>query len=67
VFLTYEEIVTLTKKRRHAAQARALKNMKPDPIPYRTRSDGSLIVLRIHVETPPAVKLPAEPQLRLDA
>lgn len=63
VILSAAEIEDLTHKSRPGWQARELDHLG---IPYRRRSDGSLIVLRIHVEgtqdTPRR-----EPQLRLDA
>jgi hypothetical protein len=64
IVLSEDEVVELTGKRRASAQARVLDFMG---IPYRPRPDGSLVVLRIHVETtdgrPPDARLPAEPQL----
>ncbi len=47
MILTETEIQALTQKRRHSAQARALKVMG---ITYRTRGDGSLVVSRSNVE-----------------
>lgn len=65
LLLTQQELIELTDKVRPSAQARALDFMG---IPYRPRPDGSLAVLRIHVETPEGrpsgARLPAEPQLQ---
>jgi hypothetical protein len=47
MFLDDDEIAALTKKRRHDAQARALRFMG---IEFKPRPDGSLAVLRVHVE-----------------
>lgn len=67
MFLTAEQIHELTDKTRPSAQARVLDGMG---IPYRKRPNGTLAVLRIHVETiegyAPAARLPAEPQLIFD-
>lgn len=63
MILDTEQIYELTGKRRHAAQARELEHMG---IPFKVRRDGSLLVLRIHVEGGQA-KASREPQLRLDA
>lgn len=65
MFLTAEEIFELTHRQRCKAQARALEGMG---IPFRRRLDGTIAVLRVHVETieghrDPADRLPAEPQL----
>ena len=63
--LTSEELHDLTARSRPAAQERQLQHLG---IPCRRRSDGSIVVLRIHVERlglEPADTLPAsEPQLR---
>lgn len=65
IVLSELELEELTEKERPTAQARELDFMK---IPYRTRRDGTLAVLRIHVETPeaerPGARLPAEPALQ---
>lgn len=62
--LSPAELADYTGKERPSAQARALDHMG---IPYRTRLNGTLAVLRIHVETfdgeTPADRLQAEPQL----
>lgn len=71
MFLTPEEIEDMTGKERPSAQARELDRMEP-PVPYRKRSNGSLVVLRIHVETFEGcrhvsdARLPADPQLVLE-
>lgn len=64
MFLTADELRQLTDKPRPSAQARVLDFMG---IPYRRRPNGTLAVLRIHVEGLPAAKMPAEPRLRLEA
>lgn len=65
IVLSEEELVDLTKKERPSAQARVLAFMD---IRYRPRPDGSLAVLRIHVETiegqVPSARLPPEPVLQ---
>ena len=63
--LTADELEELTSKRRSDAQARELQEMG---IPYRVRRDGSLVVLRIHVEYEAHGKRTATYRLRvLDA
>ena len=47
MFLTEDEIIELTRKTRRDAQSRALRFIG---IEHRPRPDGSLIVLRSHVE-----------------
>jgi len=62
IVLTDDELVELTKKERPSAQARVLDFMG---IQYRPRPDGTLAVLRIHVETVErGAKLPPEPVLQ---
>lgn len=63
ICLSEDELVDLTKKRRHDSQARELHHLG---IPYQRRRDGSLIVLRIHVEGLQDSQA-REPQLRLEA
>lgn len=46
LFLTEEEVVSLTNKVRHFAQAKALKFMG---IEHKRRPDGSVAVLREHI------------------
>lgn len=46
-FLSEDEIVELTKKRRKSSQAVALRFMG---IEHRIRPDGSLAILRTHIE-----------------
>lgn len=64
--LTESEIEELTQRHRVDARHRALDAMK---IPYRIRHDGSLAVLRSHVERDPTTAAGTtdrrEPQLRL--
>lgn len=65
MILTADEIRVLTGNRRPTYQARTLDFMR---IPYRRRPDGSLVVLRAHVEAPaPAATIRQEPRLRLPA
>ena len=47
MFLSPDEIQALTRRRKFAAQARELDALG---IPYRRRSDGSLVVLQVHVD-----------------
>lgn len=47
MFLTEQEIYDLTDRERHDAQARALKYLGID---FRQRADGSIVVLKSHVE-----------------
>lgn len=46
--LSREQLVALTGKKYVPAQIRELEHLH---IPYKRRRDGSLLVLRIHVET----------------
>lgn len=63
ICLSADELVELTKKTRHDSQASELEHLG---VPYRRRRDGSLVVLRIHVEGLQDSQ-PREPQLRLDS
>jgi len=47
MILTPPELEQLTGRKRTDAQARELRHMG---IPFRCRSDGTIVVLRIHVE-----------------
>jgi len=47
MFLTKNELKELTKRSRYTAQTRALRTMG---IEHRIRPDGSLAVLRTHIE-----------------
>ncbi len=47
MFLRNEEVVALTNRRRSAAQVRALRTMG---IEHRIRPDGTVAILRSHVE-----------------
>lgn len=66
IILSEQDLVDLTQKVRPKAQARVLDFMG---IPHRPRSDGSLVVLRIHVEVidpgakPSSRKRKREPKL----
>lgn len=66
--LSQQEIADLTGRMRRSAQLRQLAFMG---IPYRERSDGTLVVLRIHAITVEAATPPAPqrraPRLRFDA
>jgi hypothetical protein len=63
VLLSATEIAELTGRDRPGWQARELDHLG---IPYRRRSDGSLVVLRIHVEGTQDIPR-RQPQVRLDA
>lgn len=60
MFLTDSDLQALTGKVRYSAQARVLDALR---VPYRRRPDGSLVVLRVHVES--AQNAAPEPRLRL--
>jgi hypothetical protein len=62
--LSPQEITDLTARVRARAQARQLAHMR---IPYTERSDGSLAVLRVHVEglTAAAANRDDEPRPRV--
>lgn len=47
MFLTRDEIATLTNRTRRSAQIRALRHLG---IEHKVRADGSVVVLRAHVE-----------------
>lgn len=55
--LTVDELRDLTGHRRCDAQRRELEHMR---IPFHERRDGSLAVLRIHVEGKAASTIPEE-------
>jgi hypothetical protein len=63
MILTAKEIEALTGKSRTGWQRRELEHLG---IPYRERSDGSLLVLWEDVRATQDVR-PREPRLRLDA
>lgn len=48
MFLCEEEIRALTRRIQHKAQAKMLRSLG---ITFKTRADGTLLVLRSHVET----------------
>lgn len=48
LFLTDNEVRELTRRERYSAQVRALRRMGID---HRIRPDGSVLVLRSHVES----------------
>lgn len=64
MFLDDDALVELTRKRRHDAQRRVLDALG---VKYKPRPDGSLAVLKAHVDelfgctAPAKVKRPAEP------
>ncbi len=65
IIVSAQDLQTLTDRERPSAQARVLTRLG---IPHRRRPDGSLIVLRCHVDTvkPAGAIVPAsEPQLVL--
>lgn len=68
MILTPEELIALTGRKYAPAQARELDFLG---IPHRPRRDGSLVVLKIHVEIAQTHELSddqrPEPQLRFDA
>ena len=64
MILTAKEIQELTQRNRPGWQARVLEYMG---IPYKRRPDGSLVVLRIHLEAPQDTRPRRQPQVRLDA
>ena len=61
MFLTPDEVCVLTGRNRAAWQARQLEHLG---IPFKRRTDGTLVVLRVHVEQTQAIA-PREPRLRL--
>lgn len=63
MFLSADDLRELTDKRRSDAQRRVLDFMG---VPYRVRLDGTLAVLRHHVETFPGANIPSprEPELQ---
>jgi hypothetical protein len=65
IVLSEQELIDLTEKTRPSAQARVLDFMG---IQYRPRPDGSLAVLRIHVEvigpSLSGARLAREPELQ---
>lgn len=65
MFLSDDDLRELTDKVKASAQARELEHMK---IPFRVRRDGSLAVLRAHVEsvTSAAATPPSRPRVRFD-
>lgn len=66
--LTADELAVLTGKSKPSAQARELEHLG---IPFKPRRDGTLVVLRIHVETTQTHEIcgagKAAPRLRFDA
>lgn len=64
IVLSPEELIELTKKERPSAQARVLEHLG---IPLRARPDGTLVVLRVHVEATQDSRPRREPRLRLEA
>jgi hypothetical protein len=59
--LSPDELRELTGRRRADAQARVLDFMH---IPYLTRPNGTLAVLRIHVEVGATMPLQTQPELQ---
>jgi len=62
VNLTPKELELLTGAKRADAQARELEHLG---IPYKTRRDGTLVVLRVHVDGTASQARQASPALRL--
>lgn len=60
--LTPEQLASYTGKSRAKAQARVLDAMG---VPYRRRPDGSLIVLRVHVDYETKANKPPSPEVCL--
>jgi len=56
VFLTPEQIKELTERTQHSAQLRVLRALGID---HKVRPDGSLVVLRAHVEQQLGCALPS--------
>lgn len=67
MILTPQELESLTGRRRPGWQARVLDGMKPEPISYRRRPDGTLVVLWCDVQAAQDVRPRKEPRLRLSA
>lgn len=69
IALSPAELEDLTARKRRSAQARQLEHLR---IPFTPRTDGSLLVLRAHVEAITALASDRrdskpEPQLRFDS
>lgn len=62
MLLTPDELVELTRKQRHKAQARVLTALG---IPYHVRPDGSLIVYQASLPYATEKERPASPALHL--
>lgn len=62
MLLTVEEIQQLTNRMRCDGQRRELDFMG---IPYKVRRDGSLVVVRVHVEGPDARTPPEPPEPKM--
>ena len=59
MFLDADELISLTQRQRPSAQLRVLRYMG---IEYKTRPDGSLAVLKDHVEHLLGGATPAKPE-----
>jgi hypothetical protein len=68
VNLSPDELAALTGKSKPSAQARELEHLG---IPFKSRRDGSLVVLRVHVESGETQPIPnttrTRPRVRFDA
>jgi hypothetical protein len=64
MILTPQEIQELTQRNRPGWQARVLEFLG---IPFKRRPDGSLVVLRAHVESTQDTRPRRQPVVRLDA
>jgi hypothetical protein len=62
VILSAADLAVLTQRKQRAAQARELRALG---VPYRVRTDGSIVVFRRDVDEPAAQKRQAPPALRL--
>lgn len=62
MILSAQELVEVTARERPCAQARELEHLG---IPYRRRRDGSLVVMRSHVEGESDGSIRRKPRLRL--
>jgi hypothetical protein len=62
MILSADDLATLTGRVQRTAQARELRALG---VPYRLRTDGSIVVFRRDIDEPPAQKGSASPALRL--
>jgi hypothetical protein len=62
MILTPADLAALTQRKQRAAQIRELRALG---VPFRQRTDGSIVVFRKDLDEPPAQKRPPSPALRL--